>query len=249
MTEEGSQGQSFEDRAREAARAEAAEKGPPKREKRADDGPDPDAWMVTFSDLLVLLMTFFVLIFASQDPIKEKIFEAFGQSPGVFAMFRTSFFEEISAVKKQDISQDRVEVFLDETGSVNITVKQEDQGLVISLPSGATFAPGRSVLLTQARTRIAKLAALLRFTIHDIRVEGHADDRELGGAAAGAGWDLSVERAHAVLQELRRGQIDQKRLSVSGYGPTRPKFSNVSRLGRQRNRRVEIVILNRRESP
>lgn len=246
MTEDVEQSQSFEDRAR-------MEPDPPKppepKEKAGDEGPDPDAWMVTFSDLLTLLMTFFVLIFASQDPVKEKLFEAFGQSSGVFGMFRTSFFERVAAVPRQDISQDRVEVFLQEVGAVNIDVKQEERGLVITLPANAFFRPGSAVLTRAALRRIAKLAELLKFTRHKIRVEGHTDNLEPPGGAAGGAWDLSVERAHAVLLRLVLGQIDERRLSLVGYGPSRPRFSNVSRRGRQRNRRVELVILNRGENP
>lgn len=246
MTEEIDQPQPRDER----VRAEPRPPPPPApKQKPLDEGPDPDAWMVTFSDLLTLLMTFFVLIFASQDPVKEKLFEAFGQSSGVFGMFRTSFFEEVTAVPREDISQDRVEVFLDDIGAVNIDVKQEERGLVITLPTNAFFEPGRAVLKLQGVQRIAKLAELLKFTRHDIRVEGHADNRELGGGPAGGSWDLSVERAHAVLRRLLRGNLEERRLSLSGYGPARPRFSNVSRRGRQRNRRVNIIILNRGENP
>jgi chemotaxis protein MotB len=245
MTEDAEQGQSYEDR----ARGEPAPPEPPEPKPKPDDGPDPDAWMVTFSDLLTLLMTFFVLIFASQDPVKEKLFEAFGQSTGVFGMFRTSFFESVAAVPRQDISQDRVEVFLQETGSVNIDVKQEERGLVITIPANALFRPGSAALTRAAVQRVAKLAELLKFTRHNIRVEGHTDTLEPPGGAVGSAWELSVERAHAVLLRLVLGQIDERRLSLVGYGPSRPRFSNVSRRGRQRNRRVELVILNRGENP
>lgn len=248
MTEDNgqSEGPSYEERARAAAAAEA----PPKeRSKRGgDDGPDPDAWMVTFSDLLTLLMTFFVLIFASQDPVKEKIFEVFGQSAGVFGLFRTSFFETINAVPRTDISQDRVQVLLDDVGAVNIEVKQEEKGLVITLPSNAFFRPGSAVLTAQAVKRLGQLGELLQYTKHPIRVEGHTDNREAGQGLTDAAWDLSLERAHAVLLEFSKKRFDPRRLALTGYGPSRPRHSNVSRLGRQRNRRVEVVILNRGES-
>jgi len=245
MTEDAEQGQSYEDR----AKADAGPPEPPEPKPIEDSGPDPDAWMVTFSDLLTLLMTFFVLIFASQDPVKEKMFEAFGQATGVFGMFRTSFFERVTAVPRQDISQDRVEVFLQEVGAVDINVTQEERGLVITLPANALFRPGSSVLTRTAIQRIAKLAQFLKFTRHMIRVEGHTDNLELRGGVAGSAWDLSVERAHAVLLRLVLGKIVESRLSVVGYGPSRPKFSNTFRKGRQRNRRVELVILNRGENP
>ena len=247
MTEETAErpSQSIEDR----ARAEAGPPPPPPPKDKPDDGPDPDAWMVTFSDLLTLLMTFFVLIFASQDPVKEKLFEAFGQSTGVFGMFRTSFFEEVAAVPRQDISQDRVEIFLQDVGAVDIEVKQEERGLVITLPTDAFFRPGSAVLTRAALQRIAKLTELLKFTPHQMRVEGHTDNRELRGGIAESAWNLSVERAHAVLLRLVLGKIPERRLAVTGYGPSRPKFSNASRRGRARNRRVELVILNRGKNP
>ena len=243
---EGSEGQSFEDRARAAAAAAKAAKAgaSEKRGGGGDDGPDPDAWMVTFSDLLTLLMTFFVLIFASQDPVQEKLFSAFGQSTGVFGLFRTSFFETVTVVPRQDISQDRVQVFLQDVGAVNIEVKQEARGLAITLPSNALFRPGSAVLNAAGVKRIGQLSELLRFSKHEIRVLGHPDDREAGDA----NWALSVERAHAVLLQLIANKVDKQRMSLAGYGPSRPKFSNASRLGRQRNRRVDIVILNRGET-
>ncbi len=247
MTEETESGQSYEDRARAQGpppppKAKAGELLPP-------EGPDPDAWMVTFSDLLTLLMTFFVLIFASQDPVKEKFFEAFGQSTGVFGLFRTSFFEKISVVPKQDISQDRVQIFLDEIGAADIEVVQELRGLVITLPTQAFFKPGTAVLTPEARKRIEQLSKYLQFTKHDIRVEGHTDNREARRGSYGDDWRLSVARSHVVLKELIRREISPKRLSVVGYGGSRPRFDNISRLGRLRNRRVELVILNRGEIP
>lgn len=248
MAEEQEGGGSFEERARAAA---AAEK-PAKRESGGgggDEGPDPDAWMVTFSDLLTLLMTFFVLIFASQDPVKEKFFEAFGHSSGVFGMFRTSFLQTISVTTRQDINQDRLQVFLDEIGATEIEVNQDETGLVITLPSQTYFEPRSARLNAEAVKRLTQLAELLKFTKHPIRVIGHADDREAGGSGYPSAWELSTARAHAVLQRLLRLEIPADRLSLVGYGSVRPRFTNESQLGRARNRRVEIVILNRPATP
>ncbi len=249
MTEEGEQSESYDERARRAK----LEEPPKERESRGggggDDGPDPDAWMVTFSDLLTLLMTFFVLIFASSDPVQEKFYEAFGQSSGVFGLFRTSFFEEIVPIKRRDISQDRLQVFLDEIGATDIEVSQEDRGLVITLPSQTYFNPGNAVLTGQAMKRITQLSELLKFSPHNVRVEGHTDNREARRSSYQNPWELSTARAHAVLLQLIKNKIAKSRLSLVGYGASHPRFDNVSRLGRQRNRRVEIVILNRGEVP
>ena len=224
---------------------------PPGREAKpkADDGPDPDAWMVTFSDLLTLLMTFFVLIFASQDPVEQVIKEAFGQSVGVFGLFRQSFVEKLVVSPRQDLSQDRIQVFLTEIGSTEVNVRQEQRGLVITLPSDAYFAPNQSQLTPKAIKRIDQLGAYLKFTRHAIRVEGHTDSEEQGRPAYPSPYELSLARARVVLGELAKAQVPEARMSVAGYGPARPKYTNLSRAGRERNRRVEIIILNRGEFP
>jgi len=76
-------------------------------------------------------------------------------------------------------------------------------------------------------------------------VEGHTDTQETGAPNFADPWSLSIGRANGVLERLRNAQVDERRLSLVGYGPSRPRFTNVSRLGRARNRRVEIVIVNR----
>lgn len=216
----------------------------PARAKPPDEGPDPDAWMVTFSDLLTLLMTFFVLIFATSDPVPEKIQEAFGQSSGVFGLYRRSLLADIVAVPRRSINQDRLQAFLDEVGAVDIEVEQTERGLVVTLPTDAYFRPGSARLNDQARQRIAQLGELLQYSSHDMRVVGHTDNREYRSATYPSGWELSLARAHTVLQYLLSQEVPAERLSLVGYGPSRPRYANVSRLGRARNRRVELVIKN-----
>lgn len=79
-----------------------------------------------------------------------------------------------------------------------------------------------------------------------IRVEGHADNMEIGPALKSrypTNWDLSKDRASGVLRYLvEKGGIDSARISSVGYGDTKPLVSNASEAGRQRNRRVDIVL-------
>jgi chemotaxis protein MotB len=202
--------------------------------------------MVTFSDLLTLLMTFFVLMFASQDPVPpETLQQAFGQSVGVFGLFRMGFLETLTAVPRRDLSQDLLQVFLDESGALDIEVRQEERGLVITLPTDAYFAPGSTALNPRAVRRIDRLSEFLRDSRHFIRVEGFTDDQEQGPPPYSDPWALSIARADRVLERLVHNGVEARRLSLVGYGPLRPRASNLSRLGRERNRRVEIVILNR----
>ncbi|MDH5752273.1 MAG: flagellar motor protein MotB [Deltaproteobacteria bacterium] len=218
----------------------------PERSKSGGSQLDPDAWMVTFSDLLTLLMTFFVLIFASQDPVPDStIAEAFGASTGVFGQSRSSFLEVIGVVRKKDISEDMVQVFLNESGSIDIEVKQTEQGLLITLPTDTYFKPGSAALSDKSLSRLNKLAVFLKDSKHGIWVEGHSDNLERPPAGMDS-YGLSLKRATTVLELLLRHGVDDYRLGIAGYGPIKPRFDNVSRLGRARNRRVDIVILNRK---
>ena len=239
----------------EAPRPGAAPHSPPpapprKRKGGGGLGFDPEGWMLTFSDLLNLLMTFFVLIFATQDPVPpEKLQQAFGQQTGVFSLFRTGFLADIVAVPRRDINQDLVQIFLNEIGALDIEVEQQAGGLVITLPADSYFEPGNAQLSERARKRIDQLADFLVATRHNIRVEGHTDDRERVARPYPGVWELSVARSHRVLQRLLAHGINEHRLALIGYGPSHPRFSNETRQGRARNRRVEIVILNRGTAP
>lgn len=222
---------------------------PPKRERAKGGGLDQTAWMVTFSDLLTLLMTFFILLFAAADPVPPKTLqEAFGQTTGVFGSFRTGFLEKIMVTPRRDISQDLVQVFLTEIGASEIEVKQDPRGLVMVLPTDTFFRPGGVTLNRKARKRIDQLTAFLKVTKHRIRVEGHTDNRERPRGPVPDRWRLSLARANTVLERLVVRGIPEARLSLTGYGPVKPRFKNFSRKGRAGNRRVELVILNRRKS-
>jgi chemotaxis protein MotB len=79
-----------------------------------------------------------------------------------------------------------------------------------------------------------------------IRVEGHADNMEIGPSLKSSyptNWDLSKARATGVLRYLvEKGGIDSARISSVGYGDTKPVVSNATETGRQKNRRVDIVL-------
>jgi chemotaxis protein MotB len=221
---------------------------PPKRERAKGGGSslDPTAWMVTFSDLLTLLMTFFILLFAAADPVPpKKLQEAFGQTTGVFGAFRRGFLEKIMVTPRQDISQDLVQVFLTEIGALDIEVLQDERGLVMVLPTDTFFRPGGVTLNRKARRRIDQLAAFLKDTGHRIRVEGHSDNRERPKGRVRSRWQLSLARANRVLERLVVRSIPEARLSLVGYGPAKPRFKNLTRKGRAGNRRVELVIVKR----
>jgi chemotaxis protein MotB len=110
------------------------------------------------------------------------------------------------------------------------------------------FESGEATIKSEGYTVLDQLIAYLKTAAGDqwIRVEGHADNMEIGPSLQSlyhTNWDLSKARARAVLRYLNeKGGIDSVKLSSVGYGDTKPLASNATEVGRQQNRRVDIVL-------
>ncbi len=110
------------------------------------------------------------------------------------------------------------------------------------------FESGEATIKSEGYQVLDELIAYLKSTAGDrlIRVEGHADNMEIGPSLKSlyqTNWDLSKARAGGVLRYLiEKGGIDSAKLSSVGYGDTKPAASNATEVGRQKNRRVDIVL-------
>jgi len=112
----------------------------------------------------------------------------------------------------------------------------------LELSQQVQFAPGKTVVLADSHPLLAQVVdAIVRNELKRVRVEGHTDNQgnpELN-------LQLSRDRARAVADHLIKAGIDASRLEVEGYGDTRPIAPNLTPRGRELNRRVEFLILER----
>jgi chemotaxis protein MotB len=110
------------------------------------------------------------------------------------------------------------------------------------------FESGEATITSEGHQVLDELIAYLKTNASDrlIRVEGHADNMEIGPSLKSryqTNWDLSKARAGGVLRYLlEKGGIDSAKLSSVGYGDTKPVATNMTEEGRQKNRRVDIVL-------
>ena len=110
------------------------------------------------------------------------------------------------------------------------------------------FESGEATIKSEGYQVLDELIAYLKTAAGDqlIRVEGHADNMEIGPSLKSlyqTNWDLSKARAGGVLRYLiEKGGIDSAKLSSIGYGDTKPVAGNATEVGRQKNRRVDIVL-------
>jgi chemotaxis protein MotB len=162
-------------------------------------------------------------------PEAMPISQSFQQASGVSSTADTSVSTSASKFQVQNAA-----------GEARITLSD--------LMKQLRFESGEATITTEGYQVLDALITYLKSTAGDrlIRVEGHADNMEIGPSLKSiyqTNWDLSKARAGGVLHYLtEKGGIDSVRLSSVGYGDTKPLASNATDMGRQKNRRVDIVL-------
>lgn len=169
----------------------------------------------------------------------------------VFQKGRRSDIEEIAKLKGRLSSLEKAKAELEarlskEISDKEVSVKMMDRGLVITFVAEVLFDSGKAELRQSSFEKLDKIADVLNTTVKDLSVgiEGHTDDVPIQRSGWKSNWELSSARALGVLHYLTQtNNISPGRLSATGYGEFRPVADNSAPEGRQKNRRVEIVIL------
>lgn len=126
-----------------------------------------------------------------------------------------------------------------------VSVELGERGLVVTIVSEILFDSGKAALRAQSSPILATVAEVVRSQAgqRQVGIEGHTDDQPIRVSGWSSNWELSTARAIAVLQELERLSVPSERMRATGYGEHHPVASNRSAEGRQKNRRVEIILL------
>lgn len=127
-------------------------------------------------------------------------------------------------------------------------LEMAERGLVITFVAEVLFDSGKAKVKPEAYSTLDKIAKVLRESVgeRNISIEGHTDNEPIKYSGWKSNWELSTARATSVLHYL----VDEKniapaRVAAVGHGEFKPVASNQTAEGRQKNRRVEIIILPR----
>ena len=220
----------------------------PKKEKKP--APGAPLWMVTYSDMVTLLLTFFVLLLSMASLDNIKFSKAADSLSGAFGVLAGSTKTDVTAPKVVSFSPihddftSRVyrrlrsklqELKLDK----KIKLVKDRGAVVLRIDHSVLFQSGQQQVQPEAYPVLRKVAEMVRPLPLNLKIEGHTDDRgdEL------ANWDLSVARAVSVLRYLASNQLmPLTRMAATGYGSQKPLFPNASERERALNRRVEFVL-------
>ncbi|MDP3598129.1 MAG: flagellar motor protein MotB, partial [Nitrospirota bacterium] len=122
--------------------------------------------------------------------------------------------------------------------------------IVLSLPELVLFESGAAVLRPEALPFLQTLAEVLVELDRQVRVQGHTDNVPIRSAQFPSNWELSSMRAVMVVRALGELYgVPMKNLSAIGYADSRPLVPNETAENRAKNRRVEIVVLERKAPP
>jgi len=220
-----------------------------------DDGAGgAPAWMVTYGDMMSLLLTFFVLLLSFSSIHEEAFKKAMASLQGALgvlqadrAIFRLpKTIPEIPRPAREAAT--RLARYIKVRGlSDKMKVRRVAGGFKITMQNPALFELGRAELTDEAVVILTDVGSLLRdLSDFTIMVEGHTDNLPINTEEFPSNLELSAGRALAVARFfMDRLGLESDRVSVAGYGENRPIASNASPEGRARNRRVEINVLEK----
>lgn len=234
---------------------------PVEQTKKVD--PGAPKWVVTFGDLMSLLLCFFVLLlsFSEMDRQKYKqvagsLEKAFGvqrrtkvmEIPKGMKMIAKDFDQELIATRiKDQIGKELDEIITSQLSDLKdqIEVEAGDEEVTIRLMGESTFDSGKAEIRPQMKPLLLKVAEQIRTHSSDIIIAGHTDNVPVHGGPYKTNLRLSTARASAVAEYLiANSTIDPKRISTMGFGEYHPLKTNLTPGGRQKNRRVEIILTN-----
>ncbi len=244
-----------------AKKDKAPAQPPPKKQEEVDCEEGLPMWMATFSDMVTLLLCFFVLLlsFANQDVTKFRtmmgsIKDAFGvqvkRRDAEFAAFSPS------NVERKDVKLDQQDQAvlgmvmqlkalsdrdLDLKKSVKITT--DDMGAIMRVPNALLFDPGSAKLKPTADKVLNDVIKILKTHNFDLVVRGNTDDEYQPNPNYPSNWELSASRAAASLRYImEKGGIEASRLKAVGYADSMPLVPNNSPQNRALNRRMEFFF-------
>jgi len=189
-----------------------------------------DRWMVSYLDVLTILLILFVAMAAQTLQSSQRKPAPAMTPPPVPAIQGPS--ATLTAIQRE-LEQSHLDVQLD------------SRGVVVSLPQALLFPPGEDKINASALATVSTIGYVLNRIPNNVRLVGHTDTVPIHNRRFTNNWELAAARGLRLLELLSSQYgIAESRLSVESFGSYDPKSSNATPEGRANNRRVEIVILD-----
>ncbi|NQT68571.1 MAG: OmpA family protein [Desulfobacteraceae bacterium] len=223
---------------------------------------DEVSWIVTYADLMTLLLVFFILMYAisSLNLVKFKrvissIQVNLGEkNPGIGLLEIVKVPEhldqkislaDLSGLKSRENEMlgDIDDLIQEKKLGQHIIAQISDGKIHIQIRGKVLFDSGAAQLNEDAKPILDKITDIIQdYEEFNVNIKGHTDDTPISTAQFASNWELSAIRATTVLKYLIDGEVSPMRLTATGYGDLLPLVANDSAENRAINRRVEFVL-------
>ncbi len=228
----------------------------------AEESVNHERWLVSYADLMTLLLAFFVVMYSIARMSEEDYKELTAQLSAAFtngeapqrpesdtlidlggAAGETSPAEQVDTKEEENAQQKLGETIQQRLeGDNSVRVSGNEEWLEIELDSNLLFSSGGAQLRNEAKIPLAKIAEELAGSGFPLRIEGFTDNVPIQSRRYASNWELSFARASAVLRYLGSQSVAPQRMAAIGYGEFQPLADNNTEQGRAQNRRVLIKV-------
>jgi chemotaxis protein MotB len=229
-----------------------------RKQRKGSSGP---AWLITFTDMMTLMLTFFVLLVSMSTLDERRRLIVLGSLIGTFGMGQQGYDPRTTQDRRTTIEPGPMEDVEDLEPLKNMLWEDLEEDLnfasnkfveVLSISDEVLFKPGQTELSVRGKEIVDRMLPILFQIGHPLLLAGHTSTmrEELGERYQvdfteedlDASWRMSFYRVLALYRYLLERGMDPELLRVEAYGKHRPRFSDQSPQGRSRNRRVDIVL-------
>jgi chemotaxis protein MotB len=242
------------------------------KRKPDDSHANTDRWLLTYSDLITLLMIFFVIMYAMSkvDQVKfyalqQSLSQAMHQSQdqslqgvGKNSILSAANPSDVGNKLKQagatqtqtqddqtfnNLYQEIKQYIQQHNLQANVTIADQVRGIQVTFRDVVLFDTGQANLKPHAKEILNGLIPFIQKVNNPVVIEGYTDNQPIHTSQYASNWELSASRAINVVKYFGSQHVNPTRLSGVGYGQYHPVAPNDSAANRQKNRRVNIVIM------
>lgn len=210
-------------------------------------------WVVSYADFTTVLLALFVFLFAlsNNDNIKikdfkESIKKEFKQEKFLSKNTLPKNENEINVINEAEKNDSLFELVKNNLGKDSkIEVIENEKGITLRLKDTLLFDSASAEIKNSSLKTVSDIANFLTTIDNPVIIEGHTDSIPIKNSMYATNWELSSARAINLIKYLTENyKLSPKRLSAVGYGEYAPIYDNTTNKGREKNRRVDIIILD-----
>lgn len=235
--------------------------------KKAPEKENSERWLLTYSDLMNLLLILFIILYSASKADAAKMAQVAQSLKEGFKGDLTASTSASASTSKTTSSSTssgstlpnywtnqntQYSQFLDDLVKLlksknllsKVEITADNRGIVISLRDNVLFTPGSADLSTDANSLITGIGDLLKpLSFTQLIIEGHTDSDPLKHSVFKDNRDLSSERANNVARVMEACGLTPQKIASIGYGQYKPVAANTTAANKAKNRRVVITIL------